>query len=145
MVDGGVFLTDRRREGLITSDTVGAVAVDERGHTAVAVSTGGYTGKLPGRLGDSPIVGAGFYADDAAGAVCATGTGEGFMRLVLSWRVREFMAAGDPPQEAIERALGMLDERMGMTGGMIAVGRSGEVGYACTTPHMPVAVRRGAA
>src|SRR2546421_320031 len=53
--------------------TVGAVAVDEEGHTAVAVSTGGVAFKLPGRLGDSALPGAGFYADDGAGAVCATG------------------------------------------------------------------------
>ena len=143
MADPEIFFTDRRREGLLTSDTVGAVAVDAAGHMAVAVSTGGYTGKLPGRLGDSPIPGAGFYADDAAGSVCATGTGEGFMRLVLSWKVRSMMAGGSPPEVAIESALEELRERLAMTGGMIAVDRFGRVGHACTTAHMPVATRGG--
>ena len=144
MADPEIFLTPGRRQGVITSDTVGAVAVDASGRTAVAVSTGGYTGKLPGRVGDSPIPGAGFYADDAAGAVCATGTGEGFMRLVLSWQVRDMMASGASPQEAIERALAQLRGKMTMTGGMIAVDREGRVGHASTTAHMPVAVRGGA-
>lgn len=139
--DPAIFLTERRAAGLITSDTVGAVAVDRAGHTACAVSTGGYTGKLPGRVGDAPIPGAGFYADDAAGATCATGTGEGFMRLTLARQVRDAMAAGCGAQEAIEQALAQLTERMGMTGGMIAVDRSGRVAHAHTTAHMPVAVR----
>ncbi|MEA2684000.1 MAG: L-asparaginase / beta-aspartyl-peptidase [Chloroflexota bacterium] len=143
MAAPAMFFTDRRRQGLITSDTVGAVAVDANGRTTVAVSTGGYTGKMPGRLGDSPLVGAGFYADDAVGATCATGTGEGFMRLVLSRQVRDIIAAGASPQEAVERALEMLTTRMGMTGGIIAVGRDGSVGHAHTTDHMPVAVRGG--
>jgi len=144
MADPQVFLTPGRRAGVITSDTVGAVARDARGGTAVAVSTGGYTGKLPGRVGDSPIPGAGFYADDAVGAVCATGTGEGFMRLVLSWQVRDLMASGASPKEAIELALKQLQARMTMTGGMIAVDREGRVGHSSTTAHMPVAVRGGA-
>ena len=141
MADPEMFFTARRRAGLLTSDTVGAVAVDAQGHTAVAVSTGGYTGKLPGRVGDSPIPGAGLYADDAAGAVCATGTGEGFMRLLLSWKVRDSMAGGAHPQEAVEAALEELRAKLGMSGGMIAVDRSGRIGHAFTTAHMPLAVR----
>jgi beta-aspartyl-peptidase (threonine type) len=144
MADPELFFTARRRAGLVTSDTVGAVAVDRGGHTAVAVSTGGYTGKMPGRLGDSPIPGAGFYADDSAGAVCATGTGEGFMRLVLCRQVRDSMGTGASPQAAAEAALQLLQDRVAMTGGLIAVSRNGSVGFASTTPHMPVAVRQGA-
>ncbi|MGI8609371.1 MAG: isoaspartyl peptidase/L-asparaginase family protein [Candidatus Dormibacteria bacterium] len=141
MADPKIFYTARRRAGLVTSDTVGAVAMDESGRTAVAVSTGGYTGKLPGRIGDSPIPGAGFYADDEAGAVCATGTGEGFMRLVLSRQVRDWMGAGLSAQQAVEQALALLGEHMEMTGGMISIDRDGHVGHACTTAHMPIAVR----
>ncbi|GAC1331019.1 MAG: isoaspartyl peptidase/L-asparaginase [Candidatus Dormibacteria bacterium] len=139
--DAAVFLTARREAGLITSDTVGAVAIDHDGHTACAVSTGGYTGKLPGRVGDAPIPGAGFYADDVAGATCATGTGEGFIRLTLARQVRDALATGTPAQAAIEEALGQLSERMQMTGGMIAVDRAGRVAHAHTTAHMPVALR----
>jgi len=140
--DTSLFLTDRRRSGLITSDTVGAVAIDARGHAACAVSTGGYTGKMPGRVGDSPIPGAGFYADDAAGATAGTGTGEGFIRLALGRQVRDMLAAGASAQSAAERAVSILGEVMGMTGGVIAVDAGGGVGHAHSTAHMPVAVRR---
>lgn len=143
MTDPAVFLTERRRQGWITSDTVGALAVDGLGHTAVAVSTGGYTGKMPGRVGDTPLAGAGFYADDEVGATCATGTGEGFIRLVVSRQVRDMMSRGASPQEAAEAALALLGTRMRMTGGIIALGRDGSVGHAHTTDHMPVAVRPG--
>lgn len=142
MADPEIFFTARRREGRITSDTVGAVALDAAGHLAVAVSTGGYTGKLPGRVGDGPIPGAGFYAEDAVVAVCATGTGEGFMRLVLSRQVRDMVAAGATAQEAVERALSELGSRMEMTGGMIAIDAESRVGVASTAAFMPVA-RRG--
>src|SRR5438552_2657861 len=74
MADPSTFITDRKRQELAQgTDTVGAVARDADGHVAVAVSTGGRTGKLAGRIGDSPIPGAGLYADDRHGAVCGTG------------------------------------------------------------------------
>lgn len=142
MADPALFLTEKRRAEVLTSDTVGAVAVDAAGHTAAAVSTGGYTGKRPGRLGDTPIPGAGFYADDAAGAVASTGTGEGFIRLVLARRVRDSLGAGVGPRAAIEAALTELSQRTGMLGGIIAVTRDGEVGWHHNTEHMPVAVRQ---
>ncbi|MFN2465786.1 MAG: isoaspartyl peptidase/L-asparaginase family protein [Candidatus Dormibacteria bacterium] len=141
IADPATFMTERRRQGLLSSDTVGAVATDANGRCAVAVSTGGYTDKMPGRIGDSPIPGAGYYADDAAGACCGTGTGEGFMRLTLSRQVRDMMASGLSPQQAAEAAVGMLGERMDMTGGVIAVGRDGRVGHAHSTAFMPFAVR----
>src|SRR5262249_18324543 len=83
--DPAVFVTERQRASWAGSsaDTVGAVARDDEGRTAVAVSTGGMPRKWPGRLGDSPLPGAGFYADDHYGAACGTGVGEGFMRLAL--------------------------------------------------------------
>src|SRR6266536_2659668 len=85
MADPSIFITDRKRQELLEgADTVGAVARDGDGHIAVAVSTGGIKGKLPGRIGDSPIAGAGFYADDRFGGVCGTGQGEAFIRLGLA-------------------------------------------------------------
>src|SRR5205823_8797075 len=85
MAGPSIFITDRKRQELLHgADTVGAVARDSEGHHAVAVSTGGIKGKLPGRIGDSPIPGAGFYADDRFGAVCGTGMGEAFIRLGLA-------------------------------------------------------------
>ena len=66
--------------------TVGAVALDADGNLAAATSTGGYTGKLPGRIGDSPIIGAGTYADNRACAVSGTGLGEAFIRAAVGLR-----------------------------------------------------------
>ena len=84
MCDPVDFMTDRQlRNWWESADTVGAVAYDDRGRTAVAVSTGGTYRKWPGRVGDSPLAGAGFYADDGMGVACGTGIGEGFIRLCL--------------------------------------------------------------
>lgn len=74
--------------------TVGAVVVDKNGKVAVATSTGGTTGKLPGRVGDTPIPGSGGYADDKIGAVSATGKGESIMRVCLSHRILNLMEQG---------------------------------------------------
>ena len=121
-------------------DTVGVVARDDAGRIAVAVSTGGYSGKLPGRVGDSPLVGCGFYADDGLGGVCATGHGEGFMRLVLShWTA---MLLADRTAEAAARAaIERLGSRIGGSGGLIVIDRNGGIGAAWNTPFMPWAQR----
>jgi L-asparaginase / beta-aspartyl-peptidase len=140
MADPEIFVTERRRQGLITSNTVGAVAVDDRGHTAVTVSTGGYTGKMPGRLGDSPLAGRG-STPRTIGAIGAAGTGEGFIRLVLSRQVRDMMSRGTSPQEAAEVALQVLGTRMEMAGGIIAFRLDRGLGHAHTTDYMPVAIR----
>ncbi|HEX6347844.1 MAG TPA: isoaspartyl peptidase/L-asparaginase family protein [Candidatus Dormibacteraeota bacterium] len=137
------FMTERqqrnfRREGV---DTVGAVAVDEQGHTAVAVSTGGYTFKLPGRVGDSPLPGAGFYADDRAGAACGTGHGEGFMRLVLCHLAVIELQHGMGAQEVADGAVGFLGRKVQGQGGLILVTKDGEVAAAYNTPFMAWASR----
>ena len=152
--DPQVFMTDRQRADLermlspASHDTVGAVARDADGHLAVAVSTGGMTGKLPGRIGDSPIVGAGFYAKDGAGAACATGQGEGFIRLVLCHlAVRQLGSprqlarggAGMSPADVAEGAMRHLQEKTGMVGGIILLGAEGEPASAHSTPYMAVA------
>lgn len=89
----GVAEIDGPGDGACT-DTVGAVALDLQGHVASATSTGGITNKLLGRVGDSPLVGAGGFADDWSGAVSATGFGEAIMRVSLARRVAEGMEAG---------------------------------------------------
>lgn len=108
--------------------TVGAVALDVHGHLASAVSTGGMTNKRPGRVGDSPVIGAGFYANDATCAVCATGTGEHFMRTVAAHEVHARMLyLGEPLQAAArETVMGALT-RIGGVGGLIAVDRHGNI------------------
>ena len=143
--DPALFAVKRRSEQLErwrVGDTVGAVALDDNGHMAAACSTGGYTGKRPGRVGDSPIPGAGFYADDSAGASCCTGTGEHFIRLVTAFSATSLMAEGVSAMEAARRVIGELGSRLGGSGGIIVIDPRGEPGAAFNTGHMPWAARR---
>ncbi len=118
-------------------DTVGAVALDVNGNLAAATSTGGTANKLPGRVGDSPLVGSGAYADNWTAAVSATGYGEALMRVVISKRVCDFVGAGLSAQSACESAIRVLEERTGGEGGLIAVDARGQVGWAYNTNAMP--------
>jgi L-asparaginase / beta-aspartyl-peptidase len=114
----------RRAEG--HHGTVGAVALDADGRLAAATSTGGYTGKLPGRVGDSPILGAGTYADDLC-AVSGTGLGEAFMRTVLAYDIAARMRYR---KEKLSRATGAALAQiaaLGADGGVIAVDRRGNI------------------
>ena len=139
--DPAIFITDRQRQQLLEgADTVGAVARDAWGHLAVAVSTGGITGKLPGRIGDSPIPGAGFYADDRYGAVCGTGQGEAFVRLALARLMVVEMQHGMTPAEVASRSVALLGSSMGASGGVIVLGTDGEPEAAFNTPAMPWAM-----
>lgn len=118
--------------------TVGCVAFDAKGELAVATSTGGIFDKLPGRIGDSPLIGCGTYADDYGAASC-TGHGEAIIRVLLAKRAVEFLKEGNAAQIAAELAVATLeDERIGATGGIILIDRWGKVGYARNTTHMPV-------
>jgi L-asparaginase / beta-aspartyl-peptidase len=139
LVDPELFITPRRLAALAEArrvaetslseearhGTVGAVALDAAGHLAAATSTGGLTNKLPGRIGDSPIPGAGTYADDAVCAVSATGRGEYFLRTVFAHRVACLAELGRLSlAEATARA---LDEvaALGGSGGALVLGRDG--------------------
>jgi beta-aspartyl-peptidase (threonine type) len=107
--------------------TVGAVALDRHGNLAAATSTGGYTGKLPGRIGDSPIIGAGTYADNRSCAVSGTGWGEAFIRVALAHEVSARMRhRGDSLQRAAAAALASV-ARIGGDGGLVAIDRHGNV------------------
>jgi beta-aspartyl-peptidase (threonine type) len=113
--------------------TVGAVARDAAGHVASATSTGGMIDKRRGRVGDSPIVGAGTYADDAAGACSNTGDGEAVIRVCLAKTAVEWMRGGMHPEDAARAAVRLLGARAGGTGGIILVDRHGQLGLARTT------------
>lgn len=116
--------------------TVGAVARDRAGHVAAATSTGGKVGKKPGRVGDSPILGAGTYADDDAGACSNTGDGEAFMRVCLAKTVAEWMRSGMHPEDAARAGLALVADRAGGTGGTILIDHRGRIGWARTTQTM---------
>ena len=116
--------------------TVGAVALDSQGHIAAATSTGGMPNKHLGRVGDTPVIGCGFYAEDGLGGVSSTGRGEYFIRLMLARRACEFLAHGMSAQAAADGAIRLLAERLGGDGGLILVDRNGKVGFAHNTPQM---------
>ena len=115
--------------------TVGAVALDTFGMLAAATSTGGIQNKYPGRVGDSPLIGCGFYADENA-AISCTGHGEDFIRLLIAKRVADFVARGDVARDAAQAAIAILGARATGTGGLIVVDRLGNVGFAWNSQHM---------
>ena len=118
-------------------DTVGCIAIDSEGHLAAGVSTSGLGFKRRGRVGDSPLVGSGFYADDEVGAAAATGIGEDIMKGVLCFAAVEYMRSGMTPQEAAEKALLQLMERLRRAGepcghfAMITLNKESCFGGAC--------------
>jgi L-asparaginase / beta-aspartyl-peptidase len=117
--------------------TVGAVAVDRAGDLAAATSTGGLTNKRPGRVGDSPIIGAGTYAKNGACAVSATGHGEYFIRLTLARDIAALMEySGLSLQQAAERMVCETLKSMGGEGGVIAVDGRGELALVMNTSGM---------
>lgn len=121
--------------------TVGAVAIDKKQNVASAVSTGGLWLKMKGRIGDSAIIGGGFYADNESGAACATGVGELIMRICLCKLTCDQMKGYDATVSC-EKAIGKLTQRFGKgNGGVIAVDKNGRFGFSANTPCMPVAVK----
>ena len=149
------FVTDERRAQLkkvleagggfdsdIKYGTIGAVAVDSDGHVAAATSTGGLTAKRWGRIGDSPLIGAGTYADDNSVAVSATGLGEAFIRAVAAHQLAMRLTLGGASlDEALNAVLADVAS-LGGSGGLIAVLPTGEAAWRFTTPGMYRAVAR---
>jgi beta-aspartyl-peptidase (threonine type) len=119
-------------------DTVGCVALDSSGRIAAGTSTGGLDDTLPGRVGDSPLPGCGFYADDQVGGVAFSGDGECIARTLLAARVMQVLEGGQSPQAAAEASLTHL-ERVGGEAGGIVLDRLGRVGWAHNSSHFAVA------
>jgi len=116
--------------------TVGAVALDSHGNLAAGTSTGGQPKKMPGRVGDSPLIGAGAYADNSLGACSATGWGESIMKTVLSKAACDFMGERSSAQSACRKAIRLLKRKADGRGGLIAIDPSGRHGVAYNTPRM---------
>lgn len=118
-------------------DTVGAVALDQYGNIAVATSTGGITGKLPGRIGDTPVVGGGTYCDNRFGGVSTTGHGETIMKACLANDIiKRIEYLGEDAQTATEMACKNMTDRFLGTGGAITVDSKGSVGISFTSKRM---------
>jgi beta-aspartyl-peptidase (threonine type) len=137
VVEREVRLWQEWREGQASShaagDTVGAVAMDERGTIAAGDSTGGRPFKHPGRVGDSPLIGCGVYADNSLGGAACTGWGESITRVVLARIALEFVRGGNPAQEAARLAIRLLEDKVDGRGGVILIDPRGEVGFAFST------------
>ncbi len=156
-VENGWFVTDARRANLaeLLADgdgydvdmkygTVGAVARDAAGHLAAATSTGGVTGKRWGRIGDSPVPGAGTWADDRGGAVSCTGAGETFLRVGVAQAIEaRLRLLGETVAAAADVVLAEVTA-LGGTGGVIVAGREGDAAWRFSTPGMNRAVATAA-
>jgi beta-aspartyl-peptidase (threonine type) len=137
------FITPRQRqrwEARLRLDrgTVGAVAIDRDGHVAAATSTGGLSGKLPGRVGDSAILGAGTYADDRAGAASATGHGEAIILAGLARAAVDGLRSGRHPRAVAESLVREVSERSRADVGLIVVDRFGRLAAAFRAERMPL-------
>jgi beta-aspartyl-peptidase (threonine type) len=129
----------KNHPALFNLETVGAVAIDKNGNVAAATSTGGFPLKLPGRIGDSPLIGCGTYADNQAGACSATGIGEIAIRLVLTKTVCSYMENGKTAEHAVEQAIKLVNKRIRAgyeSMGLIAIDMNGRIGAAHNSPNM---------
>lgn len=133
------LITDRQvRRHEERTGTVGAVALDRHGTIAAATSTGGVPGKLPGRVGDSALIGCGTYAESTIGGVSCTGDGEAIIRVVLGRRALEILKALDDPGDAAQAAVDVLVQEGKGQGGLILLDWRGRVGWGHSTPCLSV-------
>lgn len=123
--------------GAAAADTVGCIALDQSGHMAVGLSTGGLDGKTPGRVGDSPLPGCGFYVDDDRGGVALSGDGDAIARVLLAAKVMRDLESADP-MTAARTGLQSL-ARVGGEAGAIVLTPRGEIGCAHNSQHFAVA------
>ncbi|MFW9770499.1 MAG: isoaspartyl peptidase/L-asparaginase family protein [Candidatus Thorarchaeota archaeon] len=146
MIAEGYRIEDR--EGSIkpangpSGDTVGCITVDGKGNLAATSSTGGIKNKLPGRVGDSPVMGAGAYANDVC-AASATGWGEHIIRVVLSRMTVLYVEQGLDALAAAKKGIAMFEEKTGSEAGIIVADKFGNFGHAHNTKAMPIAVISG--
>lgn len=143
------FATDERRrqlealrhgenffDGEVKYGTIGAVALDRQGHVAAATSTGGLTGKHWSRIGDTPVIGAGTYADDRAAAISATGSGEYFIRAAVAHEIcARIRMLGEDARQAADAVIADV-RALGGSGGVIVVTPKGETIFSFNTPGM---------
>jgi beta-aspartyl-peptidase (threonine type) len=121
------------------ADTVGCVAVDSNGNIAATSSTGGISNKLPGRVGDSPVMGAGAYANEICGAT-ATGWGEHIMRVTLTRMAVLYVEQGLSIQSAADKAMNLFEAKTGSEAGLVMADRNGNWSRAANAKAMPTAV-----
>ncbi len=134
---GENFTTKDAFRSKLPSDTVGAVAMDNNGDICAGTSTGGTFNKFPGRVGDSPLIGCGTYADNDIGGISTTGWGEAMIKIVMAKTVINLLEQyGGNIQEAATRGIDLLKRKVDGYGGVIVMNHLGEVGVAYNTPRM---------
>ena len=143
LCDPAELVTERQRQRLAPAQpgTVGAVAIDRFGTIVAGTSTGGRAGQLPGRVGDSPLIGCGTYAESTLGGVSCTGDGEATIRVVLARRALDILKTVENPDHAAEIAISVLVEEGRGQGGLILLDWKGRMAWAHSTPFMPVGLR----
>ena len=129
----GNGLAIRKRAG---QETVGAVALDRAGTVAAGASTGGVDVMLPGRVGDTPLIGCGVYADNKSGAVAMTGLGEGIIRVAVAKEICDCLVAGSGPSRAATVVLRKLVTRVDGAAGALVLAPNGRFALAHVTPRM---------
>lgn len=122
--------------------TVGAVGIDVNGHMVSCTSTGGITGKMKGRVGDTPIPGSGGYADDNIGAVSTTGYGDAILRFNVAHRILSAIEYGSDPQKASESVFKNMQKRIGKSAGAISIAKDRSIGIAFTSKRMAWAYQK---
>ncbi|KAM4797767.1 N(4)-(beta-N-acetylglucosaminyl)-L-asparaginase-like [Urocitellus parryii] len=124
--------TYKKAEDDYGHDTIGMVVIHKTGRTAAGTSTNGIKFKIPGRIGDSPIPGAGAYADDTAGAAAATGNGDILMRFLPSYQAVEYMSRGEDPTIACQKVISRIQKYFPkFLGAVICANVTGSYGAAC--------------
>lgn len=134
------FKTRQFFEQSLPGDTVGAVAMDKSGNLAAATSTGGTPNKPPGRIGDSPILGSGAYADNGFAAASSTGWGESIMKVMLAKTAVDFYVLYQNPDAAVGAAIKTLANKVDGRGGIILIDNNGHAAFNYNTPFMARAV-----
>ena len=131
-----IMQTGRLRARSLGKETVGAVALDLAGTVAAGASTGGVDVMLPGRVGDTPLIGCGVYADNEAGAVSMTGLGESIIRVAVAKEISDLLASGLSPVRSAKRVLRKIAERLHGAAGVLVLSPDGRFAIRHSTPHM---------
>ena len=135
-----IMKTGRLRAQSLGKETVGAVALDVSGTVAAGASTGGVDVMLPGRVGDTPLIGCGVYADNESGAVSMTGLGECIIRVAVAKEITDWLATGLSPVAAANRVLRKVVERVHGDAGVLVLSPDGRFTIRHSTPHMVAGV-----
>lgn len=131
-----ILRTGRLRTRSLGKETVGAVALDLTGTVAAGASTGGVDAMLPGRVGDTPLIGCGVYADNESGAISMTGLGESIIRVGVAKGISDLLARGVSPRLSANRVLREVEERVNGAAGMLVLSPDGRFAIRHNTPHM---------